>query len=327
MSIILNANNLRILLENHFPPTRLSFVYGSAAFAQSGRTKGKMLDIVFAVDDTEKWHSHNIRSHPEHYSAIRHLPSSLLLRIQRGGAGIFYNPFVTLPGWDAPVKYGVISAASLKRDLEEWSTLYVSGRMHKPVCVLDISQELSTASDRNLTSALRTALLMLPVEFRLRELFVRIAGISYRGDVRVGIAEDVNKVENIVTANYDGFKQLYETRLETSFRDCVSIQSDTVTQDKSDKWMIQHLNLLPNNVVEHLCAGLGIRVSSLSRRELASLLFEKGRGNLPQLVEKSLENIIRETSLSQSAKGLLTAGGWKSLVYTFQKIKKRFNKT
>lgn len=33
------------------------------------------------------------------------------------------------------VKYGIIDINTLCQDLLDWDTLYVSGRMHKPVCI------------------------------------------------------------------------------------------------------------------------------------------------------------------------------------------------
>lgn len=31
------------------------------------------------------------------------------------------------------IKYGVVSSSTLCQDLQNWTTLYLSGRMHKPV--------------------------------------------------------------------------------------------------------------------------------------------------------------------------------------------------
>ena len=64
------------------------------------------------------------------------------------------------------VKYGVIDTARLVRDLLTWETLYVAGRMHKPVATLAADTRVSTAADANLRSALAAALLLLPVRLR-----------------------------------------------------------------------------------------------------------------------------------------------------------------
>ena len=61
------------------------------------------------------------------------------------------------------VKYGVIDTARLVRDLLTWETLYVAGRMHKPVATLAADDRVATAADANLRSALAAALLLLPV--------------------------------------------------------------------------------------------------------------------------------------------------------------------
>ena len=325
MSLVLNSQSLLALLKESFPPTLLMLVYGSAAFAQSGRTKGKMLDIIFAVDDPMDWHSQNIISNPTHYSFVRRLPSSFLLRLQRSSAGLYYNPFVKLRGMDSLVKYGVISTADLKRDLREWRTLYVSGRMHKPVLLLETCPELDAASRHNLSHAVRTALLLMPETFSLQDLFCRIAGISYTGDIRMGFAEDANKINNIVNANYNGFEKLYYSRLNGVFKDYLHINGDCLTQDKSIICTKKHISNLPYNLLMNLAGNIGWHEHynrTLAIQEFISILEDKMLADLSSKVDLSLEEIIASTSVSQSAKGILTAGIWKSAVYTFEKIKK-----
>ena len=34
------------------------------------------------------------------------------------------------------MKYGIVSAETVLKDLNAWETLYIAGRMHKPVLVL-----------------------------------------------------------------------------------------------------------------------------------------------------------------------------------------------
>ena len=69
----------------------------------------------------------------------------------------------------------------LFRDLTEWETLYLAGRLHKPVRILRDDARINLASRKNLRSAVRTALLLLPNQFTEEELFHTIAGLSYRG--------------------------------------------------------------------------------------------------------------------------------------------------
>ena len=332
MSLVANSTHLRLLLQETFPATRLTLVYGSGAFAQSGRSKGKMLDIIFGVDDPIKWHAENIITNSTHYSVFaRHMSTSFLHKLQAAAAGVYYNPFVKLEGWDGLVKYGVISVDSLMRDLEEWSTLYVSGRMHKPVMLLDISPELNTASSLNLASSVRTALLLLPETFSLREMFRCITDISYKGDIRMGIAEDSKKIQNIVSGNYTAFKQLYDYKLYGTFNHCLHINThDDVIQDKSIQRTKHHLQRLPYNLLDRLAKNIGWAeryYRTLPLKEFIQATTDKHIEDLSDQLELTLEQIIATTSLYQSAKGILTAGLWKSTVYSFQKIKKGFGIT
>ena len=115
-----------------------------------------MLDLIFAVDDPMAFHTRNMQRNPAHYSFLRHLAvwPSLLERIQEYGAGVWYNTLVRLPvpaangGGTKLVKYGVISTQRLIDDLTRWESLYIAGRMHKPVSPLDRERKVAGAQHR-----------------------------------------------------------------------------------------------------------------------------------------------------------------------------------
>ena len=181
----------------------------------------KVIDFIFGVSHTQHWHSLNLTQHPDHYSALRFLPysSAAISRIQDSfGAGVYFNPYITVNG--VMIKYGVVNLDTLAADLGEWSTLYLAGRLQKPVKILRDDARIRLANQMNLLSALRTALLMLPENFTERDLYERIAGLSYMGDPRMlyipglGASENMAKVSNIVGAQLPGFRQLYVPLIE-----------------------------------------------------------------------------------------------------------------
>jgi translocator assembly and maintenance protein 41 len=63
------------------------------------------------------------------------------------------------------IKYGVISSERLAEDLTSWDSLYVGGRLHKPVLTLVEDADIAAAAVTNCSSALRAALLLLPSAF------------------------------------------------------------------------------------------------------------------------------------------------------------------
>ena len=82
--------------------------------------------------------------------------------------------------------------------------------MHKPIRIIKDDPRVRLAQQVNLTSAIRAALLTLPEKFTEAELFERIAGISYGGDIRMFLpVENRNKVGNIVQKQSPQFKELY----------------------------------------------------------------------------------------------------------------------
>jgi len=149
-----------------------------------------MVDFIFGVSHPGHWHDLNMQQNPHHYSGIRALGSGAVTLLQeKVGAGVYFNPYVQVNGMN--IKYGVVSIDKLCKDLIDWETLYLAGRMHKPVKIL------------------RVALLSLPENFTEEQLFDRIAGISYKGDFRMIVGENPNKVKNIVSTQMENFHRLY----------------------------------------------------------------------------------------------------------------------
>ncbi|NWX66653.1 TAM41 protein, partial [Promerops cafer] len=203
----------------HFPQElSLAFAYGSGVFRQAGASaehgETNMLDFVFAVDDAVTWHMTNLLKNKSHYSFLKFFGPKKISTIQRYGAGIYYNTLVPCNG--RMIKYGVISTDALIEDLFHWKTLYVAGRLQKPVKILALNENsrLQAALVSNLKSAVTAAFLMLPESFSEEDLFMQIAGLSYSGDFRMIIGEDKSKVQNIVKPNIAHFQKLYSTILQ-----------------------------------------------------------------------------------------------------------------
>ena len=69
-------------------------------------------------------------------------------------------------------------------------------------------QELHLALRMNLTSAMHTALLLLPDRFTEDQLFMTLTALSYTGDFRMTVGEDRNKVAKIVHGSKPNFAKL-----------------------------------------------------------------------------------------------------------------------
>lgn len=137
MKKTVTATDLELILGSFKAPIRFAFGYGSGVYPQQGYSDHDkpLVDLIFGVTHTEHWHSLNLRHNRHHYSALGSMGEWTVSGIQKNfGAKIYYNTFVKINGFD--VKYGVIAMDQLLKDMIEWETLYIAGRMHKPVCFL-----------------------------------------------------------------------------------------------------------------------------------------------------------------------------------------------
>ncbi|CEL99661.1 unnamed protein product [Vitrella brassicaformis CCMP3155] len=192
-----------------FPPIRAVIGYGSAVFDQHGLQDGglsnRLLDFLFVVKDPEAWHRDNVASNGGDYSFISRFRSDRVAQFQRLGVSkVYFNTMVPLDDGRQYCKYGVVSEEDLREDIDTWSSLYVAGRLHKPFLCFSSSEQpmddLEGLFERNRLAAVRAALLLHGPEVSVGQLLQAICGLSYGGDIRVGIAEKPGKVKGIVSA-------------------------------------------------------------------------------------------------------------------------------
>lgn len=229
------------------------------------------------------------------------------------GIGVYFNPYVRMK--DSMLKYGVVSLSTLENDLNTWSSLYLAGRLHKPVLHLmnPVPSTIQEAQEHNVLSAVRSALLLLPSHFQTKELLKVICGISYAGDIRVMLAaEDNRKVERIVSGSEERLRKLFQKPLETA-----SAQWGLLSKLGSDSWE-QNTGIearkglmceLPRNVL----AKLGVRPEVVAE-------LPRSRGNY--MLRKALASIVLRSSVRQAVAGMLSAGVVKSASYSFSKLRK-----
>ncbi|NXO51052.1 TAM41 protein, partial [Aramus guarauna] len=297
----------------HFPQElSLAFAYGSGVFRQAGASaehgENNMLDFVFAVDDSVTWHMMNLLKNRSHYSFLKVFGPKQISSIQNYGAGIYYNTLVPCNG--RIIKYGVISTDTLIDDLLHWKTLYVAGRLQKPVKILTQNEnsKLQAALVSNLKSAVTAAFLMLPESFSEEDLYMQIAGLSYSGDFRMVIGEDRLKVQNIVKPNVPHFQKLYSNILQ----DCPQVVYKhhlgrlEASIDKSPEGQFTQLMALPRTLQQ--------KITSLvdppgKNRDVEEILLQVAHDpDCGFVVHQGISGIVRSSSIVQSAKTILTAG-------------------
>lgn len=370
---------LRQILWKFRAPIRYAFAYGSGVFPQSsGKVDGnsklhpnppeailkvqdgnqKMIDFIFGVSYSQHWHSLNLQEHRDHYSAVGSLGSYAVSKLQDSfGAGVYFNPFVTVNG--TLIKYGVVNLDTLCKDLSEWNTLYLAGRLQKPVKILRDNPAVRLANQVNLIAAVRTALLLLPEEFTEKELYSTIAGISYMGDPRMSIGgDDPRKVQNIVNNQLSNFRRLYAPLVDNlpniSFTDSACSEDSWLDDPTVNAKLAQNMDpVTRGHMVRRLPSAFRQKLYfeyqskfNIPRGEFQQMLehtkdedperirkreggpFEQRiasdteGGGLREEVRQVIESTIRWPSFTQSLKGPITAGFARSWRYMKEKREK-----
>ncbi|KAI6183145.1 Phosphatidate cytidylyltransferase, mitochondrial [Aphelenchoides bicaudatus] len=301
------------------------FAYGSGVIQQQNEPMSdKMVDFIVVTRDTPGFHEANRQQNPRHYSAIRFLGTNKLVQLQRYfGARLFFNTRVKTP-YGRMIKYGIIDTKDLQEDLLEWRYLYASGRLHKPVVdVLGPSNAIRLNIEENRRSALQVALLQLPETFTLTDLIYKITRISYDGDFRLTIGEDKNKIKKVAMGAFDEFSAIYTPMLTADTRVFRSESGDRFEHDTSTPAIYHRLNLLPSNVLERMAGLYWYR--DPRHRDIEEMVFRMShRHDVTDQMTDVIRKIVRNNSLSQTAKNAITAGFTRSIAYSWTKLAKMF---
>lgn len=256
------------------------------------------------------------------------------------------------------IKYGVVNLDTLCTDLSEWTTLYLAGRLQKPVKILRDDPRVRLANQVNLISALRTALLLLPPTFTELELYGTIASISYMGDPRMVLpTEDPSKVANIVGNNLHNFRRLYSPLIDNlpnvSFNDSKCSNPDWAEDPNANVRLAQDMDPVKRgNMVRRLPKAFRSKLyfqyqkkyqipqlefnkmleastdedaTSFKRREGGG--FERRiASEPPEDLRAEVRGVIKKTigwpSTSQSLKSGITAGFSRTWRYVGEKMQK-----
>ncbi|KTW28952.1 hypothetical protein T552_01582 [Pneumocystis carinii B80] len=328
---------LKSVLWKFKAPIRFSFAYGSGIFKKKRNDKKPMIDFIFGVSHAQHWHSLNLLYNKDHYSFLKQFGSYSISYLQENiGGNVYYNPYIKIN--DMIIKYGVITIDDLCKELTEWNTLYLSGRMHKPIKILRDEPRVRIAYNMNLIAALRLAMLLLPEKFSEYELYSTISKISYTGDIRMKYAENPDKIETIVNKQIWDFHQLYFPlinklpNIQVISNEQVEATNKILVQDFNPTSRANMIQQLPKKFKDRLYYAYSQKpkYKEISHK---NNLHENHDNSFEEMIVKDthfhneITKVIKRTvswpSISQSLKGILTGGINKSWKYLTEKIDKK----
>lgn len=314
-------------IVSRLPPSTIAFAYGSAIVPQKNvNPETRMIDLIIVVKDAQKWHQQNLRTNASHYSfPMGYLGEALITRLQHStyGPQIYYNTILSGDKSNlTSFKYGVIDLRHLRHDLFTWQSLYISGRLHKPVHYLThrcTPPSLADAIQSNLESAAAAALLMLPEQFEEAQLYAMIANLSYIGDVRMNLPlEPTTKPTDLVMPNLQQFRTLYQSAKPLcNFTHCN--RHGVFTRDMHSNAQSTLCDFLPSAIRRQVAHSISDHMHH-SRQASEHNMIAKA-------VMAALASVVSRSSVSQVMKGLLTAGMTNSLKYVNAKLQKTLRRT
>ena len=219
-------------------------------------------------------------------------------------------------------------------------------------------------------NALVTSLLLLPNEFTEKELYYKICGLSYTGDIRAigSLGENPNKIKNIVDSNFYYFRKLYYPIIKTmSHLTAQNTQNqqqynNNMLKDSDKMYIFQQnpslqstanlLHRLPQTIRHYEKVAILLEQYGKFRSDYIASIDEIDRGiiddnnnnnnngnkdfsnynvlktssfvkdNIAAGLYEALHTTVRKSSRTQTLKGILTSGIYKSIIYGWKKFGK-----
>ncbi|XP_062096690.1 uncharacterized protein LOC133802407 isoform X2 [Humulus lupulus] len=321
-------NDGKAVLESFLkvlPPVEFCCVYGSALHPNN-HDKSNLVDYILGVSNPPEWHA---ELNGDHYaSCMLHLGGSRLITeiADNIGVGVHFNPYVT---WnDKMFKYGVIRMHNLVQDILNWERFYLCGRLQKPVHMLVDNLDVENLNSVNLRAAVSASLLLLPMKFSEEDLYAKICGLSYMGDLRMLFAEDRYKVNKIVRGQFDLFQSMYKPFLEEFEANDILRSSSfsnhqaNISQDCSVSTAHTLVSSLPPFVRSEMAMNLGDKKHFSESGQAACELVISSREEAAKCMQKILKRKVMVSSARQAISGLLAVGGVNGMRYLGSKMKK-----
>jgi translocator assembly and maintenance protein 41 len=283
------------------------YAYGSAAIQQIGNiSENNMIDLFFIVDDIEKFHKQNLVRNKNDYSFVgRNLPLKWLLRVNRFGTGVYYNPSIEIQDESSQrkfrIKYGVIEEMQFKRFLSKWENLFIPGRFHKPVLSIKESNELQQTIQKNREMAVSLISLCSPEAVEIQKFLQDIIEISFKGDFRTYFkAEKPEKTKNLLLGAYPQYLEIYQPILKkieilSIFNAPTFDEKLKIKQTKNS--LNSHFQNLPQNIKEKI-----LRSNKDNLEFLNNFLDTFSYNERKILIEK----ILKDLNFKYSFYGILT---------------------
>lgn len=272
------------------PSTVAIIGYGSGVNPQKGQEKRKpQIDLIVVVKSLKDFHRQNIKLNKKDYSFLSRLffkyaPNRWL----KSGGKICYMTYI--PFGESKYKIGTIEEEDFLNDLKLWETFYMAGRMQKPILVVKATSEIEKAIDYNRHAGVEVTNLVIDKDkVLLKDFYITLGSLSYIGDTRMGIAENPDKVKNIVEGSFEFYNEIFGKNLKI-------VDGEVIIDKDVD------MDTLPDDLKEYLDYYKDIPVSENIKNFL------------------TLKN--KSKSLAQTIKGIFTTGPVKAIKYAFEKLKR-----